>query len=178
MLAVAAALTLSACSTATPYQPATKASAGYGYSEQRVETDRWTVGFSGNSVTSRQTVESYMLYRAAQLTVDNGYDWFETLERRTQDKTEVVGVPYDPWWGPYGYWRPRWRSYGRGAWGPWGPGWGPDWDTDTITRYEASSEIVMHHGPKPADNPRAFDAHQVLSNLGPHIVMPEAAKKG
>ena len=106
MLAVAAALTLSACSTATPYQPATKTTSGYGYSDQRIETDRWTVNFSGNSVTSRQTVESYMLYRAAQLTLDNGFDWFETVDRHTQDKTEVVGA-YDPWWGPYGpYWRP------------------------------------------------------------------------
>ena len=178
MLAVAAALTLSACSTATPFQPATKASAGYGYSEQRIETDRWTVSFSGNSVTSRQTVESSMLYRAAQLTLDNGYDWFETVERHTQGATEVVGGPsYDPWWGPYGYWRPHWRYYGRGGWGPWGAGWGPDWDTSTITRYQASTEILMHHGPKPADNPHAFDAHQVVANLGPHIVMPEAAKK-
>jgi hypothetical protein len=177
MLAVAAALTLSACETATPFQPATKAIAGYGYSERRIEDVRWTVSFAGNSVTSRQTVESYMLYRAAQLTLDNGYDWFETLDRHTQDKTEVVGGAYDPWWGPYGpYWRPHWRYYGRGGWGPWGPGWGPDWDTSTITRYEASTEIVMHHGPKPADNPRALNAHEVLTNLGPHIALPAPAK--
>ena len=179
LLAVAAALTLSACATATPYQPATKATSGYGYSEQRIENERWRVTFAGNSVTTRQTVESYMLYRAAQLTVDNGYDWFETVERHTEGATEVVGGgPYDPWVGPYGpYWRPYWRSYGRRGWGPWGPGWGADWDVSTITRYEASTEIVMHHGPKPADNPRGLDARQVLANLGPHVALPAPEKK-
>lgn len=178
MLAVAAALTLSACSTATPYQPATKTSSGYGYSDQRIENDRWRVTFAGNSLTTRQTVESYMLYRAAQLTLDNGFDWFDTVDRHTQGATEVIGTG-DPWWGPYGpYWRPYWRFYGRGGWGAWGagPGWG-EWDATTITRYEASTEIVMHHGPKPADNARAFDAHQVLNNLGPHIVTPDQVKK-
>ena len=134
------------------------------------------MSFAGNADTSRQTVESYMLYRAAQLTLNNGYDWFETVERHTQGQTEVVG-PYDPWWGPYGpYWRPYWRAYGRGGWGAWGPGWGPGWDVNTITRFEASTEIVMHHGPKPADHPRGLDAHQVVTNLGPHIVLPGQKK--
>jgi hypothetical protein len=182
MLAALAALSLSAlslgaCTTATPFEPATKANAGYGYSERRIEDDRFTVTFAGNSVTSRQTVESYMLYRSAQLTVNSGYDWFETIERHTQGNTQVVGA-YDPWWGAYGpYWRPTWRAYGRRGWGAWGPGWGPDWDVSTITRYEASTDIVMHHGAKPADNPRALDAHQVLTNLGPHILLPGAEKK-
>lgn len=181
MLAAAAALTLSACATATPYQPASKATAGYGYSEQRVEADRWQVSFAGNSVTTRQTVESYMLYRAAQLTLNSGYDWFQTVDRHTQGQTEVVGTAYDPWWGPYGpYWHPAWRFYGArgwGGWGAWGSGWGPDFDASTITRYEASTEVVMHHGAKPANDPHAFDAHQVIENLGPHVQMPAAEKK-
>jgi hypothetical protein len=178
ILAAAAALTLSACATATPYQPASKATAGYGYSEQRIEADRWQVTFAGNSVTSRQRVESYMLYRAAQLTLNSGYDWFDTVDRRTHSQTEVVGGGYDPWWGPYGpYWRPAWRFYGPMGWGAWGPGWGPDWDASTITRYEASTEIVMHHGAKPENDPHAFDARQVVVHLGPHVQRPEPEKK-
>ena len=47
------------------------------------------------------------------------------------------------------------------------------WDETTITRDEAWSEIVMRHGPKPADNSRAFDAHEVITNVGPHVVTPE-----
>ena len=30
--------------------------------------DRWKVSFSGNSLTDRNTVETYLLYRAAELT--------------------------------------------------------------------------------------------------------------
>jgi hypothetical protein len=169
---LAAALSLSACATPTPYEQASKATSGQGYADQRIENDRWRVSFSGNSVTSRQTVESYMLYRAAELTVQSGYDWFETVGRSTERNTSYLGTG-DPWMGPYGpYWHPYWRYYRGGAWGAWGPGWGSDWDVTQITQYEASTEIVMHHGPKPADNPRAFDAREVMANLGPHVVRP------
>jgi hypothetical protein len=30
----------------------------------------------------------------------------------------------------------------------------------------------MHHGAKPEGERRAFDAHEVMSNLGPKIVRP------
>jgi hypothetical protein len=177
IFAAAAALTLSACATATPFEPATKHSSGYGYAEQRIDNDRWMVRFAGNGDTSRQTVEQYMLYRAAQLTLNSGYDWFETVQRHTQGQTEVLG---DPWYGPYGYgpyWRPYWRAYGPYGWGGWGAwgAWGPGWDVSTITRFEASTEIVMHHGAK--DSPRGLDAREVVANLGPHVLLPGQKKK-
>jgi hypothetical protein len=112
-----------------------------------------------------------MLFHCAELTLQKGFDWFETVNRATERQTEVVGTP-DPWMGPYGGWRPYWRVNRGGAWGPWGPGW----DVDQVNQYQASTEIVMHHGAKPADNPRAFDAHDVAANLGPHIIRPEQQK--
>lgn len=164
--ALAAALSLSACATPTPYEPASKATAGQGYTEQQIEQGRWRVSFSGNSVTTRQVVESYMLYRAAELTVNNGFDWFEAVERATERTTSYVGSP-DPWYGRYGpYWHPYWRR---------GP-WANDWDVTQVNQYEASTEILMHHGQKPGDNPRAFDAREVMSNIGPHVVRPAQAK--
>lgn len=167
-----AALTLTACATATPYEPASRDTAGRGYSETRIEPDRWRVTFSGNSETPRQTVESYMLFRSAEITVQNGFDWFETADRNTERQTTFVGTP-DPWYGGYRpYWHPYWRGYyGRRGWGP---AFGPDFDVTQVTRFEASTEIVLHHGPKPAGNPRAFDAHEVMANLGPHVVRPGA----
>jgi hypothetical protein len=177
LTAALAALTLSACATATPYQPASRETSGYGYAERRIEGDRFEVSFNGNSVTSRQEVESYMLYRAAELTAQNGFDWFETTGRHTERQTSYVGAG-DPWMRPYGpYWHPYWRSFRGGAWGPWGPGWGDDWDVSQINKYEASAEIVMHHGQKPSGDPRAFDAREVMSNLGQHIVRPGQEKR-
>ena len=183
--AAAAALALGACGTATPYQPLRPGSnVSGGYSDRQIEADRFMVSFSGNSLTDRKTVETYLLYRAAELTLAQGADWFEMVDRQTDRNTKVYADP-DPW-GFGGWWGPTWRlsrrGYGwgpRGPWGGWG-GWGGPGafgpaDYDSVTQYEANGEIVIHKGPKPADNPRAFDAHMVADRLGPTIVRPTGA---
>lgn len=178
LLAGAAGLT--ACATATPYQPNIPGQqTSGGFTESRIEDDRFRVNFAGNSLTSRDTVERYLLYRAAELTVGQGYDWFALVERDTDKKTRIysTGGGYYGGYGPYGYWRPYWRAYGPawggwGGWGGWDPYWGNGWDTRTIEKYEASAEIVLRKGPKPADDPKAFDAREVMTNLGPTILRP------
>ncbi len=179
-LCALAAAGLGACGGATPYQPAAQpgrnAPSGYGYSEQRLEQDRFVVTFSGNSMTSRQTVETYLLFRAAEVTVQNNYDWFLTTQRGTDRRTRtVVDRAYGI--GPYPYWTPYWRYGGaRYGWRSWDPYLGdPFWDSGvdvrTIDRYEASAEIVMGTGPRP-DDPRAFMARDVLASLQGRIEMP------
>jgi hypothetical protein len=91
-LVVALGLLLAGCAAApTPYQAARN---GFGYSEQQIEENRYRVSFVGNSATGRQTVEDYLLYRAAELTVQNGHDWFEVADRHTvQDFSGYGGSP-------------------------------------------------------------------------------------
>ncbi|UZK67141.1 CC0125/CC1285 family lipoprotein [Sphingomonas sp. M1-B02] len=186
-LAVASSLTLAACMTATPYQPAT-GSGQYrtGYMDEQIESNRFRVSFAGNSLTARETVERYLLFRAAELTVQNGGDYFILADRDTERRTDTYRVPgaYGP--GPWGYWSPRWRFYGRGAgFGRGGFGWRSfnpfyddpfwndrSWDYRTVDRYEAMAEIVIGRGPKPADNVRAFDARDVIDRIGPTIQVP------
>ncbi|MGH6988180.1 MAG: CC0125/CC1285 family lipoprotein [Caulobacteraceae bacterium] len=179
LVAVGLAASLAACETATPYQPLSSQNAvSGGFSDQRIEPDRFRVTFQGNSLTSRKRVEDYLLYRSAELTLNQGDDWFETVDRHTDRNVETYGTPV----GPYPYWRPYWRYWGgwrgRGwgwsGWGPWwgDPFWGPDFDVETVQRFQASTEIVMHRGPKPAGDPRAFDARAVMANLGPTIQRP------
>jgi len=171
-------LLLAGCQTATPYQPLTRnARTGGGYTDQQIEPNRFRVTFAGNAMTSRETVETYLLYRAAQLTVDRGFDWFEMADRNTEKQSNTyLTQPFGP--GPYGYWGPMWRYRGRGfGWRDWDPYWGnPFWagsvDVTTINRYEAMAEIVTGRGAKPAGNARAFDARQVLTNLAPRVQMP------
>ena len=196
LAAAAGALTLSACETATPYQPlgvrGTHASGGY--SERRIEPNRFAVTFSGNSLTSRQTVEKYLLYRAADLTLQNGFDWFTTVERQTERKDRYYGDSFG--YGGYGgygyggfggYWGPHWGLYrrgfgwgygygGYGGYGGFGSGFGGfnDFDIRQISQYEANAEIVMGRGPKPEGDRRAFDAHAVVDNLRGQIQMPQA----
>lgn len=179
-LLASAMLVVAGCATETAYRPAT--GSGFeraGYSDRMIEPNRFMVSFAGNSYTSRDTVERYLLYRAAELTVQQGYDYFILSDRNTDKRTRTYATPSFAG-GPYGYgyWGPSWRYRGRGfGWRSWDPFWGDPFfdrsiDVQTIDKYEASAEIVLGRGPKPKDNVRAFDAREVMRNLGPTIVTP------
>lgn len=180
---IATALLLASCATPTPYRPATGVG-DYrtGYSDQAIEANRYRVSFAGNSLTSRETVERYLLYRAAQLTIEQGYDHFVLVDRDVERRTRTYVEP-----GPratfgfgFGYWNPYWRYYGdRFGWRSWDPfGGDPFWDRNvdvrTVNRYEAIAEIQLGRGAKPEGNERAFTAREVVERLAPTIVVPPA----
>src|SRR5262245_44765578 len=77
MLAVAAAGLATACAStpSTPYQQA-NAKDRHGYSEQPIDANRMRLTFSGNSETDLTTVKKYVLFRAAETTLQHGYDYF------------------------------------------------------------------------------------------------------
>lgn len=173
-LVVCLGAALAACSTATPYQRrgAPSSQGAGGYSDVQLEPGRWRVTFAGNDLTSRETVETYLLYRAAELTVQSGYDWFTTTQSSTDATTQIYTYPIARPWGPG--WGPRWRYYdGVGAWRTWDP-WRSDpfFDVEQVTQYEASAEIVMGRGSKPANDSHAFDARALLTSLSNQIVRP------
>lgn len=154
-----AALTvlLGACATATPYQPLTK---GEGYAERKIESNRYIVSFAGNSYTPRETVETYLLYRAAEVTLANGGDYFAMLgqdteadRRYTQTLTGFGGFGYY-WWDPF---------YPTAAVGTSYP----------ITEYRAQANILVMKGSKPAGDTSAFNAREVKANLEASIRRPE-----
>lgn len=179
--ALAAALigsvALGGCMTATPYQPATNSVGGY--SDQQIENNRFEVSFRGNSLTSRETVERYLLFRAAELTVQHGFDHFILVTKDTETRTDTYrtsGFSSGPWGG----WSPYWRYYRpRFGWRSWDPFYDDpfwydnDFDYRTVVRYEAMAEIVVGRGRKPNNNVRAFDAREVIDRLGPSIIMPK-----
>ena len=180
---LAALLLTSACATESTYRPAV--GRGFdrsGYSDRQIEENRFMVSFSGNSYTSRDTVERYLLFRAAELTVQRGYDYFIFADRDVDRRSRTYTTPGIGGYGGFGfggYWGPSWRYYGRGfGWRNWYGGFGDpffdrDIDVRTIDKYEANAEIVVGHGPKPKDNVRAFDAHEVIRNLEPTIATPK-----
>lgn len=175
ILGLAAALAIAGCATPTPYQPYQPSGVSTGgFSEVRISRDRFRITFSGNSLTTRETVERYLLYRAAELTVAEGYDWFALADRRTDRDSRTI-VRRDPF--GYDYWRPQWAYVGNGRWimwDPWGPGpfWMDQMTVDRIDRYEATAEIFMGRGAKPENDPTAFEAREVIANLSPTIVRP------
>jgi hypothetical protein len=91
ILIFAAAAMLAACASApTLYQPA--GPKGIGYSEYRIETDRFRVTFRGGPGAPQEQVSDYALLRAAEVAIGAGYDWFRVVERTTQ----VVGADSGP----------------------------------------------------------------------------------
>lgn len=184
-IAAGLALLLGGCATtSTPYQPASASNrVSGGYSEVRLDSDRYRVTFAGNMFTSRDKVEGYLLYRAAELTTQQGYDWFVIRQRETEHRVERRVEPdpmYRPWYGPsYGYWQPQWRYYdpmdGWRNWHPYSgdPFWADGMDVTTVEQFEATAEIRMRRGEMSKTNRRAFDAREVLRTLGPTIERPQ-----
>lgn len=159
--------TLAACTTATPYGPATPYQ--YGFSETQIETNRYSVSFAGNSLTDLKTVETYLLYRSAELTRSRGYDYFIVVDRKVDEETDLhgssmdrFGYPYNPAFA-YHYYHPR-----HGWAYPYDPFFN-DVTLREVTKYEAIAEIVMGKGPKPAGDVKAYDAGDVLMRLAPQI---------
>lgn len=183
--AFAIALLVTSCApTPTPYQPYRSHSAGGihgGYSEEKLGRDEVRVRFHGNSMTSRDRVEGYMLYRAAELTLQNGFDWFMVMDRNTEHniRTIVRNDPlYRPWYGlDYDSWRPNWNVYlhGRGWTSIYGGDLSvsPELDVRQIEAFETTADVKMRKAPIPGDEPRAIDARKVVEHLGPTIERPK-----
>lgn len=197
VLAGSAAVIMTACATATPYQPAA-APGKSGFSQSKVQSDRYTVSFAGNTLTDRETVETYLLYRAAEVAVENGYSYFTMDDKDTEEKTRLVSTGsgfgrqyhsgfacrYDFYhpragWGygfsPYSRGRfhnSRFRNSGFRGGRLGGFGYDPFWDDFNyreITKYKAHADIRLHYG----DREGAFNAGEVIENLGPKLVYPE-----
>jgi hypothetical protein len=171
----------------TPYQPYLgEVGAGVhgGYSDRQLAPDTFQVRFHGNEFTSRQRVEDFMLYRAAELVIQQGFDWFRIVDHHLEHEREtyVERTPaFDPVDDPsYVGWRPHWRYYrGGSGWTVWHPEWSrrfwaEDVDVHTVESFEAEAEIVAGRGAIPAQEPKAFDARQILAELAPRIERPPA----
>lgn len=155
LLAAALGLVAACAAEPTRYQQARD---GYGYSEQQIEEDRYRVSFAGNAATSRQTVEDYLLYRAAELTVQTGHDWFEVVDRDTVQEYSGYGGSPEVGVGFGGG-----SNFGVGLSLPvlGGAGGG---------RYTADMGILVREGEKPQDEPEAYDALSVISRLQPKVL--------
>ena len=81
-LALAAVL-LAGCMTPSPYAPRLEGQQT-GYTDMAITQNRYRVTFTGNSATPRETVETYLLLRAAEVARAAGYDSFVFDTRNTR----------------------------------------------------------------------------------------------
>lgn len=157
ILPALAALALSACATQpTLYQPAAGPNA-VGYSDYRIESDRFRVTFQGGPGASPQHVSDLALLRAADLAVANGYDWFRVTDRFLQgrpDNGPRVGL------GVGGADFGRRSSVGLGLGTSFNLGGGPS--------VAATLEVMMGRGERPR-TPDTYDARSLRQNLAPRV---------
>jgi len=116
-LIAAAALSLAACASLQPYGPAMSAN-GQGFTEQRIEANRYRVTYQG--VGAPQPVSDLAFRRAAELTLEQGYDWFEVTQRFVDGRPDSAGgmrpsVSIGAGSSNYGPRPRRWRSSWAGA---------------------------------------------------------------
>ena len=161
-----AAALLTGCMTPTPYTPRTEGQ-GTGYTDRALTSTRYRVTFTGNSVTPRDTVENYLLLRAAEVTRAAGYSAFMFDTRNTRANHTYDAVPYGP---PGPYWG---FARGWGGWGGWGFAYDPAVDVVVRTNYEAYAEIVLLTPEQAAKEPRAINAADVIAHLGPEAAPPK-----
>lgn len=158
---------LTACATQTPYKPAAERGAE-GYTETRLTNDRYRISFRGNSLTPADTVRDYALLRAAELTLQEGQDWFQLIDSDT-DKNVRSSTSVDS-----GFISPPQTSVYQRC----GllacdttvvttPGYasGPDLaTTTTTTSYTTTLDILIGKKPMPA-KAESYDARQLAGNL-------------
>lgn len=152
-IALSALALLGACASAVPYGPATS-DAGKGYSVLPIENNRFRVSYTDSSI---ELARSRALRRAAEVTLEKGDDWFQIVTAYSDTGELAGGGSSVSIGGSSG-------SYGRSSVGvgvgislPLGGG-----SSGPVTHV---LEIVTAPGAKP-DNPDAYTASDVLSNLG------------
>ncbi len=157
-LIAAAGLALSACASLAPYG-AQMGPGGQGYAEQRIESNRYRVTYSG--VGAPGPVADYALLRAAELTTAQGYDWFEVTQRWIDGRPDSAGGMRPSVGVSYG----SGRSSGRyGNYSSSGVGVGVGLNFSGPSPTSTTLEVVMGNGPRP-DRPHAYDARGVQDNL-------------
>lgn len=157
LIIAAAALSLAACATPTTYAPQSGPRASVGFSDQRIETGRYRVTFTGGPGAPMAQVADYALLRAAEVSLRDGYDWFRVVERRDQ---RVGG-------GRYGN-GPR-VNLGIGSGGGWRSGVrvgvGTSFDLSGGPAFSRTLEVLAGRGERPRDRD-VYDARDIVRVIG------------
>lgn len=158
ILAAIACASLAACATEpTHFQPAAGPSA-VGFSELRIEPDRYRVIFQGGPGAPEAQVQDYALLRAADLALAGGYDWFRVVDRSIR-QTGYGGSSVSLGVGG--------MSFGRHS--ATGVGVGTGFPLSGGPSLQASLEVLMGRGARPS-GPDVYDARGVRASIGGRAV--------
>ncbi len=158
-LALLAFAALAACAKPTPYQPA-PAPGLDGYAETALGADQYRISFTGNGITTRKTVDLYLLYRAAELTQEKGFDYFIVGNR--QDFIDPQGIAG----------RESQISFARRQELMVGSGIRARFGEEVVDHYGAEIDILMQKGDMP-DSANVYSAIDVIERSRNAIVKPK-----
>jgi hypothetical protein len=82
-MAFAVSIALAACASA--YGPSTLTG---GFEQRQLSEGVWRVTYNGNGYTTEETVQTYWLYRSAELALEQGYDGFQIIS-----DVELIAAP-------------------------------------------------------------------------------------
>jgi hypothetical protein len=98
LLALALGIFFSGC--ATSYQ---KDSFSGGFSETQLSENVWKVHFRGNGKTTMERATDFCLLRSAELTLENGYQYFAIINEDSSTKSSTFTSPQTAYTNAYGY---------------------------------------------------------------------------
>ena len=158
LLALTAALALSACETPMPtiYAPAPGPGA-VGFSELRLEPGRYRITYRGGPGAPPDQVSDYALLRAADLALAGGYDWFRVADRHLDRVGYVGGSSVSFGVGGASFGRHSAVGAGVGKSIPLG---------DNGEILAQTLEVMMGKGAPPHDAD-AYDAREIRHTIGP-----------
>ncbi len=154
-------LLLAGCAQPTFYRPAAN---GFGYAEQQIGADRYQVVFAGNHKTRRETAHQYVLFRAAQLADERGFDYVavngqsQRIERYGDlfsRPTQRVDLGLEDGGGSFGLGRRNDEDRVR----------------STVERYEAILDVSLYKDKDsvPSTSREVYSTKDVLEEVGPSI---------
>jgi hypothetical protein len=158
---------IGACASAPEYAPAANAD-DYGHYSSKLEENRYRIVFNGRPSAGPNTTRDYALLHAAELTLREGYDWFEIVDRETTTTTHgrqpASAVSYE---------RTYYVEHSCGLLSctrsvrPWtSAGARMDFDSGrSRTTYSHVLEIVMGKGKIPEEGGRYYEAAPVATSL-------------
>ena len=147
-------LLLAACAATGPatYGPADDR--GFGYSEQRIEDNRYRITYRGSGGMPPEMVEDYALRRAAELTLASEYEWFRVVGSNISgEERGGVSVGAGLGTGSYG----RRSSVGVGVGGDLGRVGAQEYFTVRMDVLLGSGDV--------SEESDVYDARDVLGNL-------------
>jgi len=154
---------LAACASGPGYAPQSSVST-LGYSDEQLSSERYRITFSGDVADTKEQVESYLLRRAAEVTLKAGFTHFVVDKQNTETKVwhRVVYEMYDRPLGTNAFSTRPPPPTSMALRSRWQQNLLLPRDLGDLKRYVATSEIVLLAGEALDRNPNAISARDVL----------------